>query len=396
MSEALHNEVDATLAMFHYRQTISRPDSPLHVYCDPLTSVSFKFIAALSITVQFPVASIVKLANLSNLGILEIIGTPTTEASSNPGMVSSIGDIALRAWSRETAEHGCFKVLRILRLLNQQDITEKSLQYLQAFPALGIFDVRGCGIHDGKRAESHVEKFGWKTLQQHGEAFELERGFLGKPRASRNQSMTSEGMVKSSFEPLWDGSRVHRISRSAMRENVSHPQTSSSQPITDLSGSISDNCGQKWHVYVNESAAEDVLWNTLSWNLFRATAHIKKWNFANAPSWAQLGSIRNDSDLIEAGVSDAEKLAIVGKYLVTPVPVAYICLGDSEILNSPYLAALDETQDSSSANLIFIRPDDTFERLKGPDRKIVGTKPARRMKKGKRKIGDILSEFAHG
>jgi hypothetical protein len=396
LSEALLSEADATLAMFHYRETISHPNSPLYVYCDPLTSTSFKFIAALSITIQFPVASLIKLANMSNLGVLEIIGTPTTEVSNNQRVVSNIGDIVLRAWSREAAEHGCFKVLRILRLLNHQDITEKSLQYLQSFPALGIFDVRGCGIYDGRRAASQAEDIGWKAIQQHEEPIVLEMDCLSRSQASQNHSMASEEMVRRSSEALWDCSRVHRINRFAVQENLSHPQTTSGQPFADLTAGVPDSCSPKWREYVNELAAEDVPWTYLSWDLFCATLHIKTWNSANVASWARLGEIRNDSDLIGAGVCDIEKQAFIGKYLVSPVQMAYICLGDSEILHSAHMAKLDETQDSSLASLIFIRTDNTSERSKVRNRKTLETKQVRQLKKGKRKIDDILNEFAHG
>lgn len=396
MSEALHNEADAPLAMFHYRETISHPNSQLYLFCDPLTSISFKFIAALSITVQFPVASLIKLADMSNLGVLEIIGTPITDVSKGQRLVSDIGDMLLRAWSREAAEHGCFKVLRILRLLNHQDITEKSLQHLPNFSALGIFDVRGCGIYDERRAASQAEELGWKTIQN-GEPNILKMDCFGRAQISQNHSIESEAMLRISNEPLWDGLRVHRRIRFAMQENFSQPQTTSGQPFADLRGSRPDNCSSKRDKYMNELAAEDVPWSSLSWDLFRATLHTKTWNSANVASWARLGQIRNDSDLVRAGVSDVEKQAFVDKYLVSPVPMAYICLGDSEILHSEYPAKLNETRDSSLANLTFIRTRDTCKRPKRQhNRRIVETGQVRQLKKGKRKIGDMLDEFTHG
>src|SRR5271163_3051325 len=129
LSKALHKEEDVTFGMLHYSKTIKSPKFPLQVYTKPLISKTFDFITSLSINVNCPVVDLVQLAKISNLGILEIINPdPWGETP------SGVGDIVLRAWGREAAEIRAFSVLRLLRLWNHEDLTEKSLQHIRSFP----------------------------------------------------------------------------------------------------------------------------------------------------------------------------------------------------------------------------------------------------------------------
>lgn len=121
----------STMNLLRYHQKIENPSCHLGVYTGPLTSKSFNFITSLSITTSCPVPDLVKLSTVTNLGILEIINTKGVE-------YIAVGDRLLRSWHIAAVENKAFTVLRILRLWRHEGLTEKSLSYLNGFPALAV------------------------------------------------------------------------------------------------------------------------------------------------------------------------------------------------------------------------------------------------------------------
>jgi hypothetical protein len=121
-----------TLDLLCYKQTIRDPRSPLEVYTIPLNAPSFDFITFLSITNTYPIADLIKLSKIVNLGVLEILNVRTIQVDGGVG----VGDRLIRAWYMAALDENAFQVLRILRLWNHEDLTEKSFVYLNSFKSL--------------------------------------------------------------------------------------------------------------------------------------------------------------------------------------------------------------------------------------------------------------------
>ncbi|KAI1003199.1 hypothetical protein K3495_g5007 [Podosphaera aphanis] len=140
----------STAGILRYRHTISSPKSLLETYIRALTSTTFDFITTLTITVPIPIPSLIQLKKLVNLIALEIIhnGDP---------LQSLVSDLLIRAWSLSASQENSFQILRILKLWNHREVTPKSLLYINHFPALAIYDIRGCDFN----ASDFGGEFGW-------------------------------------------------------------------------------------------------------------------------------------------------------------------------------------------------------------------------------------------
>jgi len=336
LSKVLHKEEDVTLGMFHYSKVIKYPKSPLQAYIKPLISKTFDFITSLSIHINCPVVELVRLAKISNLGILEIINP-------DPGQEtpSGVGDIVLRAWSREAREIGAFSVLRILRLWNHEDLTGRSLQHIQSFPALALFDVSGCGINKDDKMVLEAEKLGWVTIPSTDLLDVLEEKCNKKrKRMSADPSLMLLSAERRVTRALWPGSRVRRVERLEVQSFFYQSETSSDKHPSNgnqlfnndhilwASNSSVDTDTARWPDYVKEVAEGDEQWVSLSWDIFCSTREQEPWETSYAACWTRIGELREDRDLIMAGVKGIEKQTFVGPHLVSPVPMAYIRLGD--------------------------------------------------------------------
>ena len=336
LSKALHEEEDVTLGMLHYSKVIKSSNCPLQVYTKPLISKTFDFITSLSINVNCPVVELVQLAKISNLGILEI--TNPDPWGETP---SGVGDIVLRAWSREADKTGAFSVLRILRLWNHKDLTGKSLQHIGSFAALALFDVRDCGINNDDKMVLEAEKIGWVTIPNTDLLDVLEE----KCNEKRNKMSAGSSLVPQPGErrvtrALWPGSRVRRVERSDVRSFLAQLGTDpDNHPSNDkqlfnnghalwATNSSVDTDAATWPDYVKEVAEGDEQWVSLTWNIFCNTRDKEPWETSYAVCWTRIGELREDRDLIMAGVRGIEKQTFVGPHLVSPVPMAYIHLGD--------------------------------------------------------------------
>jgi hypothetical protein len=335
LSKALRVEEDVTLGMLHYSKTIKSPDSPLQVYIKPLISKTFDFITALSISFACTVVELVQLTEISNLGILEIINSDLL--GKNP---SGVRDIVLRAWSREADKNGAFSVLRILRLWNHEDLTGKSLQYIRSFPALALFDVRNCGIKNDEKTVREAEKLGWMTLCGIDLLAVLEEKCNEKRKMAGDSPLIFEAAERRFTKALWPGSRVHRVARSDVQSFLAQSGTNSDNSpshnnqllnndhIRWATNSSLNAAAVRWPDYVKEDAEGDEEWASLSWDIFCSTKDKEPWESNYAACWTRIGEIHEDQDLILAGVKGIEQQTFVGPHLVSPVPVAYIRLGD--------------------------------------------------------------------
>jgi hypothetical protein len=205
-----------------YRQTIQNPKSPLYIYANPLSSKTFDFITSLSITVTFPVPDLVKLSNITNLGILEII-----KPSRSKPELSQVGDRLIRAWHQTASKDGVFPVLRILRLWNHEYVTGQSLIYLNSFPALTVYDVSGCGF--GYDTIPQAQKLGWDLVVNENllEGFEAACIFEspGRPnhqsRSSSNKRRKEQsGEAMKNLQTLTSRVQLSAVGKANTREHI--------------------------------------------------------------------------------------------------------------------------------------------------------------------------------
>ncbi len=425
LSKALHTEEDATLGMFHYSKSIGSPDSPLQVYTKPLTSKTYDFVTSLSINFACTVVELVQLAKIPNLGILEILN-PEPRGKT----LSSVGDIVLKAWGREADRNGAFSVLRILRLWNHENLTEKSIHHIHSFPALALFDVRDCGINNSHKMVVEAKKLGWVATHNTNLMKMLEEKCESKrKKVSAGSPLRSQSAESGFMKALWSGSKVHRMERSKVHSFYAQSETGCDNcPSTDSqpfnSGQIwptkyspSDIAASRWPDYVKEVAEGEEEWVSLSWDIFcnTDTRDMQPWESSYATCWAKIGEVREDQDLILAGVKGVEKQTFVGPHLVSPVPMAYIRLGEvhqcwrlRSTTSTRHVPKSLEKLTSFEDGLIFIRIDmhprsapasqlaidSQLDEAVSGKRKVGGLGRMRSLKK--QKLDDVLNGFKAG
>lgn len=324
LANALHMESNVTLGLLHYRETITSPTSPLLVYTQPLISKDFDFITSLSINVSYPIADLVQLARISNLGILEIIHPRYSEGAAEISP-SGVGDLLIRAWSREAKENGAFSVLRILRLWNHTELTGKSLRYFQSFPSLAVLDVNW-GIPSGVNVVHEAEDLGWNVIPDNDILEVLDAKCLDRTMSCEASSIMRKEAW--STKPLWDGSKVHRGIRYFTKSSITQSgETHGSGDSKAIKLSLDNSAGAlRWPDHVKDAVEEEGQWESLSWELF--TKSGPPWEFKNAACWSRIGQLREDKDLIRSGVRGIEEEAFVGPHIVSLVRMAHIRLGE--------------------------------------------------------------------
>ena len=303
------------LDLLKYHEAIEFPNCPLGIYIDPLISVSYDFLTSLSITSAFPVPDLMKLSAVTNLAALEIINTIGVENT-------TVGDRLLRAWHLSAVEIGAFAVLRVLRLWKHEGLTEKSLTYLNGFPALAVYDVRGCSF----AAESMIEatRIGWKAVLEINIL-----AFLEKICAERAILMRAKlGIEGASYpeivsEHLWDGAKVRRIPRADVPMFLAK--------VAVLNGSPDDNGAHESeaetdapkveesprHLYISKAKASQT---------HRSERQSTTWDLVSYKCIARIGELRNDNDFAKAGIVLGDQ-AIIGDDLVNSLPVVSLRLG---------------------------------------------------------------------
>lgn len=280
-SEALRHDV-LDPGLFSFSCTIKEPKSPLDIFTCPLTSSSFQFLASLSLSAGFPIPDLIRLSDVSNIAVLEVINT-----SRSAGAFCD-GDRLVRAWHLAALNNGSFSVLRFLRLWNFQNVTGRSLEFLSAFPALAVYDVGGCNF-DIEPQLSHLE---WTQVYGDNDLRTLKDACL-----KCNQYTLQSGSEESkSQQPTSHQSNGHSKMRFRPRKLV--------RPVLDpmLAASL---------VQKNLSSKNGV---------------IATWEEMTYEFCPVVGELRNDADLAQAGFDIGDQV-VVGNTLVNSIPVASLRLG---------------------------------------------------------------------
>ncbi|KAG9230424.1 hypothetical protein BJ875DRAFT_472267 [Amylocarpus encephaloides] len=426
-SKILHDCEGSTLGLWRYRQVIQQPLSQLLVYTNPLTSSSYDFITSLSITTFFSLPDLVKLSQITNLGALEIIN------NSGPKALTPIpvSDRLIRAWHFAALNEGSFSVLRILKLWNHEDVTSKSLAYLNSFPILALFDVRGCAFDLSSKIEA--KRFGWKATVETNVLGLLEAACVERAMMMQESlGIEIKSVRKASARQLWDGSKTRKIPRSRVASFLTRPQALvPGRPL------IEEEAYACMHKRLDKMKKQDKRWNLMDSQIFSNSRALESWDFATYTSFVKLGELRNDTDLARAGVDIGDHAILVDNEIVNSVPMVSLRLGDTPIgmktsvVNSahkPFYNSLYE--DSGVSSLKYDRSENnggsyrtlSFIRIKisaaqkppeAPPRRPEDTKvhfgttppaatlqeaPSKRRKVGvmksrKKNIGDVLNSF---
>lgn len=150
---------EPTLSQYRYRQHICDPSHALSVYTEPLTSPTCAFITHLVISgsCDFSTSEMVSLAQMPNLGVLEIM-QPADELRV---IFPQVTDRLIRGWINTPNP---FPLLRILRIWGDQTTTQDSLKHLANLPSLALYDVMG-SRDDWQRAEEYGVASGWELAE---------------------------------------------------------------------------------------------------------------------------------------------------------------------------------------------------------------------------------------
>lgn len=217
-----------------------------------------------------------RLSELKNLVALEIVNE---DAQSQHG----VSDRLVRAWSSAAENEASFQVLRILKLWNFKEITNISLGYLNLFPALAIYDVTGCGLGLPGSTQAH----GWKA--------NVDSNLLGRLQAAcvKRADIMQEKLAKEvkavgkvDAQQLLENSLVSMLSRTDVPGFLTGNKTATTTPVKVA----------------------------------------KTWDFSVYTTICRIGELRNDTDLVRAGIEIAGQ-PIVDNELICPLPIVSLRLG---------------------------------------------------------------------
>lgn len=250
---------------------------PLLEYTTPLISASFAFLTTLRITTSFPTSALVKLSEIPNLASLEIHSVSAGKGPPSRDSSIHVSDRLMRAWHLAAQNEGAFQVLRILRLWYHESLTHRSLQYLNSFPSLALYDVKGCHFDRRSVLQSLVQ--GWslntepKLLDFFIEACEARSALLHK----------SAGNPRPPYSPeeIWLKPKIWRIPRDEVRAFIA-----------------------------SRSNEEEQI--------------SKCWDVPEA--LARIGELRSDKDYVRAGVPLPDQ-ALLAEDLIVSIPIASVALG---------------------------------------------------------------------
>ncbi|RFU74673.1 hypothetical protein TARUN_7585 [Trichoderma arundinaceum] len=157
VSEELLGSIPTQLLWRIWHFLEARPSEELKCYTQPLTSLTTDFITHLVLSggCQFSTHELLCLADIKNLGILELI-QPADELRD---IFPQVSDNLIRGW---TDKENPFPLLRILRIWGDQSTTQKSLRWVAKFPSLALYDVMGAREDWESRYEDAAEA-GWEV-----------------------------------------------------------------------------------------------------------------------------------------------------------------------------------------------------------------------------------------
>ncbi|KFY33956.1 hypothetical protein V494_07195 [Pseudogymnoascus sp. VKM F-4513 (FW-928)] len=339
------------LGLRRYRQNIESPGPDLSFYMEPLTSASFDFLTSLTITAWYPTYDLVNLADIVNLGSLQIY---ETEKSMVEHRLESSPDRLLRAWARLAVEKGAFSVLRILKFyVLEGGLTDSSLRHFNSFPALGLVYPGPSGM--SRNVSVLAEECGWQALSNSPKlaSWTLNNVNVVDPQDDNRPSAFYEKPVwhiprenyGANNPATWDGSEVTTLP-SKDRDGFLAALETTKLPTHWLSGTKVGS-GERRIILAEDyfDFIQGESWCKTDWDLFCESLWKSKSNaFTEGDVYCidQFNGftyLRLDSDLRAAGVQECGAgIASIGdtfKSVISIAPIVSIRLGPRRISDRP-------------------------------------------------------------
>jgi hypothetical protein len=155
----LHDEDEKTLGLYRHREHICKPSYDLPTYTQPLLSPNVDFITHLVISggCDFATNELLCLANMPNLGVLEVIQPADELRMAFPTVSNGL----VRGWAEM---ENPFPLLRVLRVWGDESTTQDSLVSVAKFPSLALYDVMGLR-EDWSKPYEHASRTGWELAE---------------------------------------------------------------------------------------------------------------------------------------------------------------------------------------------------------------------------------------
>lgn len=215
---------------------------------------------------------------------------------------------------------GAFPILRILKLWNHEGLTSKSLPYLNGFPALALYDVQGCSIKLNAKVEA--ARLGWQATLDTNMLGLLEKACVERS-ALMWANFGNEGISSKEFdsERLWHGAKVRWIPRGDIAAFLTRPRVPTQETFdasqTNHIPKDAEKVPLKFQDRRKNSATQP-----------HSKDLVETWDIPSYKAFARIGELRNDTDLVRAGVRVGDQ-AVVGNELVNSVPMASLRLWES-------------------------------------------------------------------
>jgi hypothetical protein len=326
--------------LFNYGRTIHSPKSPLHIYTAPLASKSLDFITSLSITVTFPIPDLLRLSDIPNIGILEIINLTNSMSELTETSTFGVGDRLIRAWHLAATNNGAFPVLRILRLWNYENLTSQSLAFLNSFPALAVYDVAGCGFEFSESL--HPRRLGWTAVVDTNLTGILEAACIERILLMRGRLGVQVKPIEAvDSQQSLDRAKTTLMPRAEVLKFLIQSKLSS---MSDLHGQPRDLNHHSWDESRRKRSRRGTERSRTQTDEDKLPSckTVDIWEDLINKIFPRVGELRNDADLVRAGVDIGDQV-VVGDALVNSIPMASLRLG------SPYSAT------TTSRALAFVR-----------------------------------------
>lgn len=264
-------------------------------------------MTSLSISVDVSNSELAKLPELLNLIVLELV-CPVN--SRNP---YSVGDRQLRDWHSAVLNDGAFPVLRFLRLWGYEEVSSRSLTYIDTFPALAVFDVTRCGVtHKSPIPSGWTQIWGDNPSRVLANACSDRNEHLHKPKARAytydraSETLSNESAKLESDPPGSDHATPHSMVAQSENRNGMRFIPRGDMPKF-LSQPLQAARLRRDGLYDSHTKVD-------TWG--KTTYHVSP----------LVGDIRHDADLAKAGF-DIHDQPVIKNALINSVPLASVRLG---------------------------------------------------------------------
>ncbi|KAI0121674.1 hypothetical protein BJ170DRAFT_132293 [Xylariales sp. AK1849] len=289
------------LKLFKHCQELRQPSGPLTSYTNPMMSTTFEFISHLTIAdgASFEVSELLKLPEMKNLGVLEIV---QPQDPSKAAIFPRVSDRVVREWSQTP---GAFPCLRVLRIWGDNFTTSRSLEYAARLPALAIYDV--AGRYEDWRSRDCVHPQWERRAELWGglveNALRATLASLITVSTSHHQEQNVD-IVRSSFFEEYD------LAMKDLEKQVNHI------PVDQVQKSIGSLVLRPGYQEDRRNAGHWLTFDVWGYGLF-----------------SQIGKLWSDRDLRAEGVAIDSMFAIGNHFIAPSRPFASICLGNLDRFN---------------------------------------------------------------